>query len=200
MYDSSRRLTKAIEVDTNSVAADLETWFQYRRDSRLERRRSARGFFTDFEYDAARRLEKVIDSLGNEVSFELDANGNREKVFSTEKVTGSPDEVYEARFVYDALDRVTERRVLDRITSAVEQVWTYDYDLRPNLTEVVDPNPNALLREALSSPSARFLLNDAGSFKVVADLGRAIGTKGQTGIKAVVDFAGNVITWFPVRP
>jgi hypothetical protein len=61
-------------------------------------------------------------------------------------------------------------------------------------------NPNALLREALSSPNARFLPNDAGSFRVVTDLGRAIGTRGETGIRAVVDFEGHVVTWFPVRP
>ena len=61
-------------------------------------------------------------------------------------------------------------------------------------------NPNALLRETLSSPNASFLPNDAGSFKVVTDLGRVIGAKLETGIRAVVDFAGNVVTWFPVRP
>jgi hypothetical protein len=61
-------------------------------------------------------------------------------------------------------------------------------------------NPNALLQEALSSPNAKFLPNDAGSFKVVTDLGRAIGTKGETGVRAIVDFAGDVVTWFPVRP
>jgi len=34
----------------------------------------------------------------------------------------------------------------------------------------------------------------------VTDLGRVVGSRGETGIRAVVDFAGNVITWFPVRP
>ncbi|MCC6525740.1 MAG: hypothetical protein IT373_24040 [Polyangiaceae bacterium] len=60
-------------------------------------------------------------------------------------------------------------------------------------------NPNALLREALTSPGARFLPNDSTSFRVVTDLKRAICTKGQTGIRAVVDFNGHVVTWFPVN-
>jgi len=63
-----------------------------------------------------------------------------------------------------------------------------------------DVNPNAVLREALSSPGARFLPNDASSFRVITDLGRAIGTRGETGIRALVDFNGNVFTWFPVWP
>jgi hypothetical protein len=61
-------------------------------------------------------------------------------------------------------------------------------------------NPNALLAEALSSPGAGFYANDAASFRVVTDLGRVIGTKGETAVRAVVDFGGNVVTWFPVRP
>lgn len=61
-------------------------------------------------------------------------------------------------------------------------------------------NPNAALREALSSPGARFLPNGEGSFRVVTDLGRVVGSRGETGIRAVVDYQGNVITWFPVRP
>jgi RHS repeat-associated protein len=31
-------------------------------------------------------------------------------------------------------------------------------------------------------------------------LGRAIGTKGEMGVRTVVDFEGHVVTWFPVRP
>jgi hypothetical protein len=61
-------------------------------------------------------------------------------------------------------------------------------------------NPNAALREALSAPGARMLPNDANSFRVVTDLGRAVGTRGETGVRAIVDFEGHVVTWFPVRP
>jgi hypothetical protein len=61
-------------------------------------------------------------------------------------------------------------------------------------------NPNAALREALSAPGARVLPNDANSFRVVTDLGRIVGSRGETGIRAVVDFEGRVVTWFPVRP
>jgi len=61
-------------------------------------------------------------------------------------------------------------------------------------------NSNAALRETLTSPGARILPNDTNSFKIVADLGRVVGSRGETGIRAVVDFEGHVVTWFPVLP
>jgi len=60
-------------------------------------------------------------------------------------------------------------------------------------------NPNAVLREALISPRALILPNDASSFKVVTNLGRVIGSKGETAVRVVVDSNGHVVTWFPVR-
>jgi RHS repeat-associated protein len=64
----------------------------------------------------------------------------------------------------------------------------------------VGVDANAALRDALNSPYARFFSNDATSFKVIADLGQPIGTAGQTGVRAVVDFNAHVVTWFPVNP
>lgn len=61
-------------------------------------------------------------------------------------------------------------------------------------------NPNAILREALSSPNARIYPNDGASFKIIADVGRQVGTKGQTAVRAIVDYSGHVVTWFPVKP
>ena len=47
-----------------------------------------------------------------------------------------------------------------------------------------DVNPNELLAEALTSAGAKFLPNGAkeGSFIVIADIGRVVGTKGQTAV------------------
>lgn len=59
---------------------------------------------------------------------------------------------------------------------------------------------NAALREALSAPGARISPNDGTSFKVVAELGRVVGSRGETGVRAVVDYEGHVVTWFPVKP
>jgi len=60
---------------------------------------------------------------------------------------------------------------------------------------------HAAVREALTSPNALFLTNqkDPRRFRVVTDLGRVIGSAGQTTIRAVVDFSGNLITAFPVK-
>ena len=57
------------------------------------------------------------------------------------------------------------------------------------------------VREALRSPNAKFLPNDEipNTFKVVTDLGRPVGTKGQTSIRAIVGFDNRVINAFPVK-
>jgi hypothetical protein len=63
-------------------------------------------------------------------------------------------------------------------------------------------NPNALLREALASPNAQFMVNPSNNnaFRVVTDFApRVVGTRGETSIRAVVDYEGNVWSWFPVR-
>jgi RHS repeat-associated protein len=61
-------------------------------------------------------------------------------------------------------------------------------------------NPNAVLREALNSPKALIQPNNANSFKVITDVGRVIRSKGETAVRVIVDFSGQVVTWFPVRP
>jgi RHS repeat-associated protein len=61
-------------------------------------------------------------------------------------------------------------------------------------------DPYAIVAAALASASARFLPNTGTSFKVITDLGIAVGTKGQTGVRVVVDFSGKIITAFPVHP
>lgn len=58
-----------------------------------------------------------------------------------------------------------------------------------------------MVREALTSPNAKFLPNgtDPNSFRVVTDLGRVVGSNGETAVRVVVDFAGKVWTAFPVK-
>jgi RHS repeat-associated protein len=52
-------------------------------------------------------------------------------------------------------------------------------------------NINAAIQEALLAEGALFSPNNvAGSFRIITDLGRVIGTKGQTAIKIVVDYTG----------
>jgi hypothetical protein len=55
--------------------------------------------------------------------------------------------------------------------------------------------------EALDSDGAVFKPNSLdGTFKVETDLGRAVGTNGQTGIRAIVSNDGRVINAFPFNP
>jgi hypothetical protein len=62
-------------------------------------------------------------------------------------------------------------------------------------------DPQQVIREALSSPSAQFFPNSesSGTFVVVANLGRTIGSKGQTSVKVVVDWTGNIWTAYPKK-
>lgn len=58
-----------------------------------------------------------------------------------------------------------------------------------------------IVQEALRSPNAQFLPNPnvPGTFRVVTDLGRSIGAKGQTAVRAIVGHDGKVINAFPVH-
>jgi hypothetical protein len=61
-------------------------------------------------------------------------------------------------------------------------------------------NPNALIREALSSPYAKFLPNSVeSSYKVVTDLGRVVGTNGETRLRVIIGQDGKIWTAFPVK-
>lgn len=59
----------------------------------------------------------------------------------------------------------------------------------------------AIIQEALRSPNAIFLpnANIPGTFRVVADLGREIGVKGQNSVRVIVGMDGKVINAFPVH-
>lgn len=57
-----------------------------------------------------------------------------------------------------------------------------------------------LVKDALNSPNALFLPhNQPGSFRVVADLGKPIGTKGQTSVRIIVGEDGKIWNAFPVN-
>jgi hypothetical protein len=62
-------------------------------------------------------------------------------------------------------------------------------------------DPHGAIAEALRSKDAVFNRNGDldTSFRVQADLGRVIGTKGETSIRVVLDFTGKIWTSFPVR-
>ncbi|WP_052262427.1 hypothetical protein [Pseudoalteromonas luteoviolacea] len=58
-----------------------------------------------------------------------------------------------------------------------------------------------LVQEALRSPNAQFLPNPniPGTFRVVTDMGRQVGVKGQTSLRTIVGQDGKVINSFPVH-
>ena len=61
-------------------------------------------------------------------------------------------------------------------------------------------DPSALIKEALTSTAAKFLPNSRGeSYKVIVDMGRVIGTKGQKSLEVIIGADGKIWTAFPVR-
>ena len=63
-------------------------------------------------------------------------------------------------------------------------------------------NPYKAVAEALRSERAVFKTNPGGMadrFRVITNLGRVVGSKGQTSIRVVVSNSGRIITAFPVK-
>ncbi|WP_161965993.1 RHS repeat domain-containing protein [Steroidobacter cummioxidans] len=62
-------------------------------------------------------------------------------------------------------------------------------------------DPQGAIAEALRSPNAVFSPNNVDeSFRVVTDLGRAVGSRGETALRVVVGNDGKIWTAFPVKP
>jgi hypothetical protein len=61
------------------------------------------------------------------------------------------------------------------------------------------PEVQRWVAEGLRSDRAVFLPAKDGSFQIMVDMGRQVGTKGQTGIRVMVDFEGNVFNAFSVN-
>ncbi|MEU2622939.1 hypothetical protein ABZ642_33260 [Streptomyces sp. NPDC007157] len=61
------------------------------------------------------------------------------------------------------------------------------------------PQVQSWVAEALKSKNAVFLPNKDTSFKMIVDLGRSIGTRGETGIRIMVGEDGVVFNCFPER-
>ncbi|MBE0367045.1 hypothetical protein [Pseudoalteromonas aurantia] len=57
----------------------------------------------------------------------------------------------------------------------------------------------SIVQEALRSPDTKFMPNPDGGFRVVTDLGRKIGSKGETSIRIAVGENGKIWTAFPVK-
>lgn len=138
-YDSLGRTTKRTEVDVTNSSSISESWYEFNKSSLLVKTRSPRGYFTQVAYDAANRRTSATDALGNSIGWSYDANGNPLTVTSTEKVPSASDEVYVTEAVYDALDRVTQSKRIDRLNSSHVLTTSFAYDSRSNLVSTTDP-------------------------------------------------------------
>lgn len=74
-----------------------------------------------------------------------------------------------------------------------------------NVTTVKDAR--LIVKEALESPKGQFLLNKTppdgtiieNSYVIITDLGRVIGTKGQTKVKTIIGSDGTIWSTYPIK-
>ena len=93
---------------------------------------------TSFGHDTAGRRTSVTDAAGDVRALTLDANGNATKISDTEVPASGPSETFETEFDYDVLNRLVERREIDRLNSQNVLTTQYAYDSRNNLVFRVD--------------------------------------------------------------
>ena len=135
-YDEMNRLWQ-IELDRfgpGLTASSPQTTFTRDRGHLLTKIVDPLLAATTYTYDAAGRRTVAKDPAGNEIRTTYDAAGNVTQVDSVELPTTGTAETFTTKFAYDELNRVTERREVDRITPTHELLTEYFYDSRGNLT------------------------------------------------------------------
>jgi len=84
-------------------------------------------------YDTAGRLLTLTDAAGNVVTYAYDANGNVTQVADTQIPTTGSSETFVTQFVYDALNRRTSTKEIDRLNASNILTTTFEFDSRSNL-------------------------------------------------------------------
>ncbi len=93
---------------------------------------------TSYSFDAAARLVQVLDAMGDHDDFSLDANGNVTTRSHTDLPAGGGSETFVTEFDYDAINRVTQRREIDRSNGQNVLTTNLGYDSRNDLTWRLD--------------------------------------------------------------
>lgn len=99
-----------------------------------------RGYDVINRFDDAGRFYEREDAAGNIQTTELDENGNATAIEETEKLHGTgTTTTYRTEMVYDALNRMTSRTVIDATNSSNTRVETFHRDALNFLRKHVDP-------------------------------------------------------------
>ena len=92
--------------------------------------------------DAAGRVTTVKDAAGNEVTYTLDQAGNATAMERKDVPAVGAPETFRTEFVFDALNRRTTKREIDRLNASNILTTTFEFDSRSNLTFRVDAENN----------------------------------------------------------
>jgi len=157
---------------------------------------------TAFAYDAASETapSRILDpERSSAIAVGLQGGavhlvGSTERIYDSSASFVAPGSILDdaSRAAFDAADNVGSFSVKPKhLPGGGGKYNKFDYGV----------DPNAAIREALTSDAAQFLPNPnlPNTFRVVTDLGRPIGTKGQTSIRVIVGMDGQVINAFPVK-
>ncbi len=93
---------------------------------------------TSYSYDTAGRLTQILDAIGDHDDFYYDANGNVTSRSHTDLPAGGGSETFVTEFDYDVINRITEKREIDRLNAQSVLTTHYGYDSRNNLTWRLD--------------------------------------------------------------
>jgi len=142
VYDALHRVTTETEHVFDAPAGDnveLDTSYDYDKDSQLTKVTDPLARQTHFLYDGAHRRKKVTDHEGNITEFSYDGNDNVTGI--KESLLGSTQShIQTAEYLtsntYDSLNRVIE--TIDSLSHKT----SFEYDLRNNLLASMDATGN----------------------------------------------------------
>ncbi len=154
---------------------------------------------SDYSYDRVGQLAHSSVKAGDRDARKLDAVAVRvsDRDGSLLRLTSeqvAPTSLLDdaSRAAFDAADDIGSFSVkLKHLPGSGGRYNKFDYGV----------DPNAAIQEALRSDAAQFLPNPnlPDTFRVVTDLGRPIGTRGESTLRVIVGLDGQVINAFPVK-
>jgi len=120
--------------------------------------------------------------------------------------------IFKGPKIVAATSKLAELSRVAELAANTGRIVVKDYHLASSLLKSkakfsAAVNAFDVVAEALKSKNAAFLLNKGPDgvtvipgWVMVVDLGRVVGTKGQTAVKIVFNAAGEMITSYPYKP
>jgi RHS repeat-associated protein len=130
-YDEMNRLWKLERwLDREAPTPDdwMATVYQHDDEGRVTQITDPENHSTYFTFDAAGRRTQRQDHLGNKVTYGYASDCcSATEIEEVEKKPGTGTETFRTELVLDPLNRVTQRRIVDRDNSTNKHTWSMVY-------------------------------------------------------------------------